>query len=223
MAGLLKTAGEIKGDVTAVFGPSKSGRTRQIIDLILARGEGQKVLWLTFGNLNFEGRAPDNWVTAELPSWDEFDKGILTPLKKGKLQEELGFTPNVIVAESLDIAAGFYKDEQRKIRGESFIQAIYGDIGPTLRSAVATLKSKSDAVYFSLMTQDSVDHTGTAATKFNLNDNAVSLLMPMASKIVYTSFKVQREQKTGVVLGKKYYVQTETSLALSFVNGTQTN
>ncbi len=219
MVGLLKTAAEIKGEVTAVFGPSKSGRTRQIIDRVLERGDGQRVLWLTFGNLNFEGRAKDGWVTAELPTWEQFNKDILIPLKQGKLQEEMGFTPNVVVLEGLDIAARYYYDERLRFLGTSFAQATYGEVGPVIRSALAALKNKSDALYYSITTRDTVDHTGTSATKFILNDDAVRCVLPMASKMVYTSFKVQREQKTGVVVGQTYFTQTETPLALQFVNG----
>lgn len=219
--GSLQTASEIKGDITCVFGATKSGRTHQIIKRILARPtvETDKVLWVTFGNLNFEGKARPDWVAGQMETWDAFNTEIYTPLvKRSLVVGEHIFSPNIIVVEELDIAGQYYYAERMKKLEAKYAQQTFGEVGPKLRETIAVLKSRCDAFFFSLTTRDKFDVGGSPTTVFNTNEDSVRKTLTMASNLVYTTVKTKRET-TGVAAAQQYYVQTNSSLAIQFIQG----
>jgi hypothetical protein len=217
--GTIQTASNIKGDITCVFGNTKTGRTKQIIDRVLARPETDKVLWVSFNNINFEGRERPTWVVAQMESWEAFNTQVFTPLKKGTFMiDGEVFTPNIIVLEGLEIVGQYYYTERMLKMEAKYAQQVFGEVGPKLREIIAVCKSKCDALFFSLTTRDKVELGGTATVVFATNDDSVQKTLTMASKLVYTSIRTKRNDK-GVVQGQAYFVQNNSSLATQFIQG----
>lgn len=204
------------GKSTIFVGQSKSGRTHQIVNRILKDENAGDVLWITFDNINFEGRNLTTWKVATPDSWDSFDKNVLIPVRSGNLKA------HIMVVEGLDIAAGYYKDERIKKLGEASTQKVFGEIGNKMRETMAILRNGSDKQFYSMVTRSKIDIGGTPVTSFGTNNDATQKIITMCSDVVYTSVKPLRDAK-GVVTETQFFVQNSSILATQFIQGDKDN
>jgi len=188
--GIISKASELSSPDVIVFGELASGRTTALANYL---EEGQKVLWVSFGNLV---NVPRHVDVASPISWEEFTKEIVLPTRKGELVYD------VIVIEGLNTLAQMSLPDKAT-------QQDWAVMGKDIFKTLLTFRN----LFGRVLASADVVQNDEGQPQIGFNRDLYNKIMPFFGVKAFTH--TLPEMKDGKATGKvSYLIQTNGAMAL---------
>lgn len=204
--GIIRKAADYQNDTTLVFGLTGSGKSTYAIRKALE--VPGRILYLAFGStavislLSEEERGRID--VAEINNWASYIDEVVPVLKEYA----------TVVMDGLNPALGLILDMKNGSSG-NVVQSDWAEASNLLRNQILIIRGRVGRLVAAV---DVIIDSESGDKKLALNPHSVNMLLPLFSSKVYCYTEPRKDAKTQKVSGVNYAIESETALAIRFIN-----